>query len=197
VRVSGILAGRPISTRFGPALSFQLGVFQLLPASGSTAPADQQQGLTPTQTGTIAAVATTPNTLGIGGASLPVGTVRWLALAGLVLSIAAVLPCARRKLRQPRDSSARIQARYRHLIVPIAGITPSPTRPPIEVTSIDALAQLAERSERLILHHHHDGADSYLIDDEGTLYRFQPRSTEQRGPQAPVTAATAEVRFFT
>jgi hypothetical protein len=38
------------------------------------------------------------------------------------------------------------------------------------VTSIGALAQLAERSERLILHHRRDGADTYLADDEGTLY---------------------------
>ena len=42
------------------------------------------------------------------------------------------------------------------------------------MTSIQALAQLAERSERLILHHQGDGADTYLVDDEGTLYRYQP-----------------------
>ena len=41
------------------------------------------------------------------------------------------------------------------------------------MTSIQALAQLAERSERLILHHQRDGADTYLVDDEGTLYRYQ------------------------
>ena len=41
------------------------------------------------------------------------------------------------------------------------------------MTSIHALAQLAERSERLILHDQRDGADTYLVDDEGTLYRYQ------------------------
>ncbi len=41
------------------------------------------------------------------------------------------------------------------------------------MTSIDALAQLAERSDRLILHHHRDDADTYLVDDEGTLYRYR------------------------
>ena len=44
------------------------------------------------------------------------------------------------------------------------------------MTSIGALAQLAERSERLILHHQRDGVDTYLVDDEGTLYRYQAHS---------------------
>jgi hypothetical protein len=38
---------------------------------------------------------------------------------------------------------------------------------------MEALGQLAERSERLILHDRRDGVDSYLIDDQGTLYRYR------------------------
>ena len=55
------------------------------------------------------------------------------------------------------------------------------------MTSIQALAQLAERSERLILHHQRDGADTYLVDDEGTLYRYQPVAAAAR--QYPALAA--------
>jgi hypothetical protein len=33
--------------------------------------------------------------------------------------------------------------------------------------------RLAERRERVILHHQADGRDSYLVDDEGILYRYQ------------------------
>jgi hypothetical protein len=52
------------------------------------------------------------------------------------------------------------------------------------LTSIDALVKLAERSERLILHYQRDGVDSYLIDDEGTLYRYQARPEGERQPPA-------------
>ena len=54
------------------------------------------------------------------------------------------------------------------------------------MTSIGALAQLAERSERLILHHQGDGADTYLVDDEGTLYRYQAHSHLRQIPQLSV-----------
>ena len=76
-------------------------------------------------------------------------------------------------LRRSPEPSAQIHARHRHLIVAINGIAPDPAWPPIDVTSFDALAHLAQRSEGPILHYHQDGADTYLIDDEGTLYRHQ------------------------
>jgi hypothetical protein len=56
--------------------------------------------------------------------------------------------------------------------VPIATV-PLAGRTPIDVTTIDALVALAERGERLILHHHGVDADTYLVDDGGTLFRFR------------------------
>src|SRR3954464_289659 len=92
-------------------------------------------------------------------------------------------------MTRPRTSTAtatRPVARCRHLLVPIAGTTFDPARPPIDVTSIGALAQLAERSERLILHHQRDGVDTYLVDDEGTLYRYQAHSHLRQIPALSV-----------
>ena len=106
------------------------------------------------------------------GLGLPVPTARWIAIVGLLLGVAGTLLTGVGLLRDPYDPAAHVH-RYRHLIVPIAGTKFDPARPPIDVTSIGALAQLAERSERLILHHQRDGADTYLVDDEGTIYRYQ------------------------
>jgi hypothetical protein len=81
----------------------------------------------------------------------------------------------------------QIHARYGHLIVPIASIVHDPAQPVIDVTGIDALAQIAERSERVILHHHRIGAESYFVDDDGTLFRYQP--PRQAVPLTVVAAA--------
>ena len=113
-------------------------------------------------------------------------TARWIALIGFLLAASAALLSGVRLLGDSSDPTSHIH-RYRHLIVPIAGTTYDPARPPIDVTSIHALAQLAERSERLILHHQRDGADTYLVDDEGTLYRYQPVAAPAR--QYPALSA--------
>jgi hypothetical protein len=120
----------------------------------------------------VAAVTSVPNALSVRGLDLPVDTARLIALIGFLLAASAALLTGVRLLDDRSDPTAHIH-RYRHLIVPIAGATYDRARPPIDVTSINALAQLAERSERLILHEQRNGADTYLVDDEGTLYRYQ------------------------
>jgi len=188
LHMSGTLAGQPLTSDYAPALSFQLSALQLRPGSGSSTSADEQDGLTPARRSTVTASATAPNTLSIRGHGLPVATARWIALAGLLLAAAGALLIRLHQRRRPADPAAHIQTRYGHLIVPIAGMAQNPARPPIDVTSIDALVQLAERSERLILHHQRDDADTYLVDDEGTLYRYQTRPTghdHRPTPSAP------------
>ncbi len=61
------------------------------------------------------------------------------------------------------------------------------TRPPIDVTNIKALVQLAECSERLILHHHDESADTYLVEDEGTVYRYRAQADGQPRRPSPAT----------
>jgi len=133
-------------------------------------------GFTQSRTGSVAATVATPNHLRLGSHGLQVATARWVALIGYLLAIAVALLTTIRERRRPQDPSMQIHARYGHLIVPIAAIMHNPGQPVIDVMSIDALAQVAERCERVILHHHRIGAESYLVDDEGTLYRYQPRA---------------------
>jgi signal peptidase I len=160
VQLRGTLAGRPVKSSYRPALTFQLDSLQLR-ATGK---------LEATRTGKVTGTRSAANTLSLRGREMPVSTARAIALAGLFLAWLTVLLASWQSRRRAGDPAAHIQSRYGHLIVPIAGFTANPRRPPIDVTSMDALAQLAERSERLILHH--QGTDSYLVDDEGTLYRY-------------------------
>jgi hypothetical protein len=45
--------------------------------------------------------------------------------------------------------------------------------PPVDVTSFKALARLAESAGQLVLHHQADAVDTYLVNDNGTVYRYQ------------------------
>ena len=183
VKVAAQIAGEPLATRYSPTLSLSLGTPQYLsgtsaiaqPSTGSTGVA--QHGLIQSATGKLTSSRATAATL----AGVPVQTVRWIGLAALVLSILLTLLTAPAALSGSADPVERINSRYRHLIVPVESIPASPDHPPIDVSTIDALAQLAERSERLILHDHRDDADNYLIDDQGTLFRFRaPRPALNR-----------------
>jgi signal peptidase I len=181
VHVTGTLASQPLTTDYAPALSLRLDALQLRSAAAPPAAADPPASasdkataaLNPSRRGMVAAATIRPNSLHVRGHDLmSVTTARWIAVIGFLLAASAALLTGLRLLDDRSDPTAHIH-RYRHLIVPIAGTTYDPARPPIDVTSINALAQLAERSERLILHEQRNGADTYLVDDEGTLYRYQ------------------------
>jgi signal peptidase I len=181
VHVAGTLASQPLTSDYAPEMSLQLDALQLRAAAASPAPAaagapaaskDDKGGLTPSRSGNVASMSTASSALTVRGHDIPVNTARWIAIIGFLLAASVALLTGLRLLADSTDPTAYIH-RYRHLIVPIAGTTFDPARPPIDVTSINALAQLAERSERLILHEQHDGSDTYLVDDEGTLYRYQ------------------------
>jgi signal peptidase I len=182
VHVKGTLADEALDDRYDPALSFQLDPLQLRAgggggsAAGASTAGGASAGFAQSRTGSVAATVATPNHLRLGGHGLPVATARWVALVGYLLAMVVALLTTMRERRRPQDLSMQIHARYGHLIVPIAAIMHNPAQPVVDVMSIDALAQIAERCERVILHHHRIGAESYLVDDEGTLYRYQPRA---------------------
>jgi hypothetical protein len=177
VHATGTLSGEPLRTELSPQTTFQLDSLQLRP--GADRPS-------PKRAGSVAVPHTVTNSFGFRGQELPVAIARWIALCGLLLALIGAVVSRLARFRQPADPSRRVQARYGHLIVPIAGITPNPAQVPVDVTTIDALVALAERIERLILHHSTADADTYLVDDGHTLFRFRIR----HAPADELLAAT-------
>jgi hypothetical protein len=165
VRAAGTLAGQQIHRDFSSQMSFQLDPLQLRPG-GSQKGAQNRRG---SVTGSRLAT----NTLGLHGHALAVRTIRGIGLGGVLLAALAALIGLLPRFRAAQHAGARVQARYGHLIVPIAGLAPNAALAPIDVTTMDALVALAERSERLILHHRDTDADTYLVDDAGTLFRHR------------------------
>jgi hypothetical protein len=85
----------------------------------------------------------------------------------------------------------RIQAKYGHMIVPIVG-GEDLGWPPVDVPNIKALVKLAESGQRLILHNHKDNVDTYMVNEEGTVYRYQVKPSNVVWGEWSDAAAPAE-----
>jgi hypothetical protein len=112
----------------------------------------------------------------VAGASVTVATLRDVAVGGFLLAVVAgLLLTVLIKRTEPFGEAGRIQAQYGHMIVPIAGTADDLAWAPFDVPNIEALVRLAEACDRLILHYREDTLDTYLVNDEGTVYRYQSR----------------------
>ena len=182
VHVTGNVAGQPVDARFTPVATFQLQPLELIPGGGAPSPAagttsssapSSESGFEPTAPGTVTSTSSVPNVFTLAGHTLSYSAIAWLALGGLLLTgaLAAVLAVLLRRNRA-FDEAARIRARYAHLLVPIL-IGEDLGWPPVDVTSFKALVRLAESAGQLILHHQADAVDTYLVNDNGTVYRYQ------------------------
>ncbi|HZR96998.1 MAG TPA: signal peptidase I [Gaiellaceae bacterium] len=162
VRVAGTAGGRPVRTQFAPPLRFDLDDLRLqlarTPAPG------QSNALRRT----ASASATRTERALLHGFAVP--SVRRAALAAdvvaaVLLTLAGVLLLG----RSGRELDA-ILRRYGDLVVDVGAREPLPSDRP--VTSIDALARIAERYDRLILHEVHGGRHSFVVEDAGVVFRY-------------------------
>ena len=189
IHVTGTVAGNPVNVRFSPAMNFELGPQQLVPQGAATTPSQpgaaaappaggtSTDNLAPSQRGKVGTSAAAPAALTAFGISADVSVVRWISLIGLLLSVAATVFFYLRKRAQPFQETAHIQSQYGHLIVPIVA-GEDLGWPAVDVPTIKALAKLAESGQRLILHSRSGEVDTYMVNDEGTVYRYQVRPTK-------------------
>jgi signal peptidase I len=162
--VHGHVAGQPVDQNYTGTQSFTLQPLQLqAAAAGGFAP----------KKGSVLTASTVGNAFHVLGATLSYSTLAWIGLLGLIVCGAAIVPLAV-LLRRNRafDEAARIRARYGHLLVPIL-VGEDLGWPPVDVTDFKALVRLAEAAGQVILHHQADAVDTYLVNDNGTVYRYQ------------------------
>ena len=124
------------------------------------------------------------------GRDLPIAAVRVVgtAGAGLALLLAAVLLLAERREKDPCALEAR---RLRASIIPVSGHRIAATSSVLEVASLRALAQVARRYDRLILHVA-TTPGVYLVEDETGLYRYQCTHRRDTGARRRHLAARPE-----
>ena len=166
VHVPATVAGRRWSRTSRPALNFSLEPLQLQVGSGGASSAKK---------GSVATASVIANPMHVLGRTMSASTLadRGSRLLGFVICGLSSIPLAV-LLRRNRafDEAARIRARYGHLLVPIL-IGEDLGWPPVDVTDFKALVRLAEAAGQVILHHQADAVDTYLVNDNGTVYRYQ------------------------
>lgn len=180
VHVSGKLGGHPLSASYEPGVGFhfQGPVLQpTAPPSGATGASAQAPNYTESQPGVVATPGTAPATLTVLGVSPQVALLRWISLLGLLASGAATAFFYLSRRTEPFQETVHIQSKYGHLIVPIVA-GEDLGWPPVDVPSIKSLVRLAESGQRLILHTRSDNVDTYLVNDDGTVYRYQVKPSK-------------------
>lgn len=189
VAVDGTIQGRPFSSDFTPALSFQVGALEMQVASdvaSSSATPAQGDALRPSQGGAVVAPFEAANTLSVLGIDLDIARARWVAGAGTALSLVLLLVVGLTVRAPTRDEPAMIQARYGRLIVPVESVTSNNAASVVELTDIESLVALARRYDRAVLHESSADIHRYVVENEGTVYSYTSV------PEVDVDAAAAE-----
>ena len=134
-----------------------------------------------TQQGTAANANLEANTISFVGLHLAVNSLRALGGLGLGLSLLGLLFLGWVAISAARKSEEMlIRLRYSSLLMDVYERGLDATLPVIDVTSIDDLARMAERQNTMIMHMRLNFLHFYLVQNNGTLYRYV-LSTGKRG----------------
>jgi len=132
---------------------------------------------------TVTRVTTAPRTVGALGRHLTVAQARTLStillLAGL---LGAVLLALIGRRSGPTSEGAGIRRRYGALLLPVHPMPTPPGRPLVDVTTFATLARLAERYGLLVLHWSRSGVETFVVQDEGTTYRYRTSAGDDPDP---------------
>ena len=152
---------------FSPALTLALTPLTLALTGDAATLTTQEPGGTEART-------MQPRTLDVLGLGITAELARLLsgALAALVVLASVTLLAVARSVA-PTSEGGQIRRRYASLLVPVQPMPTPPARPVVDVTEFATLAKLAERYGLLVLHWARSGVETFVVQDEGTTYRYR------------------------
>jgi signal peptidase I len=158
--------------QFAPELPLTLDALTLKPGS--------EEVLTATTSSQQPGTGVAPAQLSALGRSVDVATARQTSLAAALLAgVLGLALLALARMHGPVADADRVRARHKNLLLPVLPVALTPGRPVVDVPDIDALATLADRYGLLILHWQRSGVTTYVVQDEGTTYRFRSWAAQQ------------------
>ncbi len=190
VRAEGAVGGFPLQATFGSPLSFALNDREVQPSADAAKPVPG--------TGETHGMRPQPASISFKVARLDVAKARTIASRGLATAICALLGCGlalRRGGTRRVGAAAAVGSRYRRWIVPVARVLQPAPGQLVEISDMAALARIAERYDRMILHETNEGSDTFSVADDGVLYRYAvvteaaPSVDEPGAEPAPVALA--------
>lgn len=169
IQAEGRLADAPFDDALAPVLSFDVNEQRLSPREDD----DEAVGAT-TEERNVTVGGAEPASIGFAGRSLQVGHARVAGLAGLGGALLALLVATVAALRHGRlDRTDQVRLQYGSKMVEVSSVRPPANHGAVMVRDMATLGQLAELSERPILHHVDDGVHIYVVEDETTQYRYR------------------------
>jgi signal peptidase I len=176
VQVKGTVAGQQVNDALtaqlpfaftGPMLSIDRQAAQSQTATATGQAPISLTHVTKSGAGTL----TSSRSIDLRFVKMSVGTARAISVAGILLALAGFgLAIAVGVRHRQANEPELIQRLYSHLLLPIA--TLPDLKRVVEVDDMDALANVADRYERPILHYENGAAHTYLLQDEGLFYRY-------------------------
>jgi signal peptidase I len=214
VSTAGSVSAIPLLTTFSPRLQFSLDPLELEPVVSSAAAAAGAEGapaagapppaslFTHLASGSLSGERREPLFVSLGLIHVSVAVARWLALGAIELLCILLLAALLLLRPRPRAESEHICAKYGQLIVEVARVLQPPDIAVIDVASIDALVQLAERYERSILYERGAASEAFWVSDESGQFRYAPgadptEATDEALERRPPRATAYEEESFT
>jgi signal peptidase I len=129
-----------------------------------------------------------PTRISVLGHAISTATARTVGLLTLLMTlVAAAVLAVIARMAGPVAEAERVRARYGELILPVLPVALAPGRPVVDVPEVASLARLAERYGLLVLHWSRGGVDTYVVQDEGTTFRYRTGTVSS---EIPVTINT-------
>jgi signal peptidase I len=170
VAITAKAAGQELSDSFESKLVFSFDKVHFYLASGTTPGTDP---LRSSKDGLMNTTATQANTISGLGFEFSILNLRILGLAGLGVTLFGLLILGWYIYNATLHSQeALIRIKYGAILMDIYDRSFESITPVIDVTTIDDLAKLAERQNAMILHMTRDFLHYYLVQSNGTTYRF-------------------------
>jgi hypothetical protein len=173
--------------RFSPTLSLSLSPLQLTIPGGAPA-------LIVKDSSEVRQATSATRTIDALGGRIMVSSARTLStillLAGLLGAVVLVLLAGR---LAPTSEAEGIRRRYAPLLVPVHPMPAPAGRPVVDVPEFATLARLSERYGLLVLHWTRSEVETFVVQDEGTTYRYRTNAGKTSDPSTGGTPAEGEV----
>ncbi len=184
VQSGGTVSGSRLTATYAPQLGFSLDANELQPTLpgtiGHPSTPSQADPMRPRASGSVEASRMMPASLSFLGKNLRVVAVRVFSLVLLAAALCFLIGFAAGDLlghRMHGTEADNILARYRNLLVQVVHVRDPSTQRVVVVSDMSALARIAARYDRMILHETVAGHDAYFVAEDGVLYRYEAAGT--------------------